>query len=183
MMENSPLGHAIGRKDNEFDGYHAVACDRCGQWIATLAGEPPHCTRCSRRADLEHAVGKDAVDLAVGVIEFAKGDTLDADDWERVEVVAKQIRELYDLGVAEGIKRCKSTITRAEQQEHHEQAEAVAAIARRGGRVDSRVQLMSELYACPDCGCMDADKLVWTDDGTRIKCDNCGLTYCPGGTP
>jgi len=39
--------------------------------------------------------------------------------------------------------------------------------------------LLEPEYACPKCGERDMDRLVWLDD-ERVRCSNCGTTYCPG---
>ncbi|MDQ7014632.1 MAG: hypothetical protein Q9O74_12170 [Planctomycetota bacterium] len=37
--------------------------------------------------------------------------------------------------------------------------------------------------ACPGCGERDADRLVWIgDEGDRVRCDRCGLTFDPNAT-
>lgn len=35
------------------------------------------------------------------------------------------------------------------------------------------------VFACPNCGEADADRLVWQDD-EFVRCDTCGLVYSPG---
>ncbi len=33
-------------------------------------------------------------------------------------------------------------------------------------------------FACPDCGMVDSDRLIW-QDGDFVRCDACGTIYAP----
>ncbi len=46
-------------------------------------------------------------------------------------------------------------------------------------RQHARDELVDPEDACPDCGEQRQDKLVWTNQSSALRCENCGRVYTP----
>jgi len=44
--------------------------------------------------------------------------------------------------------------------------------------MDANDNHVDPMFACPNCGERDADRLVWIDDD-RVECQACGTVYDP----